>query len=125
MSLYLNQDNARFKRALNSEIYVDKSMLIKECNKKNNTEDCFMCVTRPRRFGKTMALSMLNAYYFKGCDSASLFESLNISKDESYLNHLNKHNVIWIDMASLYTKIENKDEFIKQSKKYILKDLKE
>ena len=61
MALYLNQDNARFKRALNTEIYIDKSMLIKECNRLYNTENCFLCVTRPRRFGKTMALSMLNA----------------------------------------------------------------
>ena len=61
MALYLNQDNARFKRALNTEIYIDKSMLIKECNRLYNTENCFLCVTRPRRFRKTMALSMLNA----------------------------------------------------------------
>ena len=117
MSLYLNQNNVRFERSLNSEIYVDKSMLIKECNRKFNTEDCFMCITRPRRFGKTMALSMLNAYYSKGCDSASLFESLNISKDESYHKHLNKHNVIWIDMASLYSNINDKNDFVDKLRK--------
>ena len=126
MSLYLNQNSIRFERSLNSEIYVDKSMLIKECNNKFNKESSkYMCVTRPRRFGKTMALSMLNAYYSKGCDSASLFESLNISKDESYLKHLNKHNVIWIDMANLYTDIKDKNVFVEKLKFNILRDLKE
>jgi len=126
MSLYLNQGSAKFESYLNDDIFIDKSLLIKECNNKFNKESLkFMCVTRPRRFGKSLALSMLNAYYSKGCDSSCLFENLNISKDESYLKHLNKSNVIWIDMASLYTRIENKNEFIKQLKKYILKDLKE
>ena len=89
------------------------------------TSDKYMCITRPRRFGKTMALSMLNAYYSKGCDSQSLFDKLNIAKDNSYLEHLNKHNVIWIDMASLYANIDNKEEIINELKKRILSDLKE
>ena len=81
-----------------------------------------MCVTRPRRFGKTMALSMLNAYYSKGCDSAALFDKLNIASDSSYLEHLNKHNVIWIDMASLYTDIRDKNTFVEELSNEIMDD---
>ncbi len=125
MSFHINKGNDLFKMYKNSRIFVDKSMLIKECNSLLYSEDSYMCVTRPRRFGKTMALSMLNAYYSKGCDSKEIFEDLNISKDESYLSHLNKHNVIFFDMAGLYTKIENKDDFVKELKKYLIKDLKE
>ncbi len=89
------------------------------------TSDKYMCITRPRRFGKTMALSMLNAYYSKDCDSQSLFDKLNIASDSSYLEHLNKHNVIWIDMASLYTDIRDKNDFLKELETNLLDDLNE
>ena len=126
MSLYLNKNNDKFISYRNDDIYIDKSLLICVTNKNIGIErKKFMCITRPRRFGKTMALSMLNAYYSKGCDSKDIFDKLKISNDESYLKHLNKHNVIWIDMASLYTNIENKDELVVELKKRILADLKE
>ena len=125
MSLYLNR-NEDFSNYVNDTIFIDKSNLITITNNNiRKPSSKFMCVTRPRRFGKTMALSMLNAYYSKGCDSQSLFDKLNIAKDNSYLEHLNKHNVIWIDMASLYANIDNKEEIINELKKRILSDLKE
>ena len=125
MSLYLNKKNDALKKDLKSKIYIDKSMLISKTNENFGTNNCFMSITRPRRFGKTMALSMLNAYYSKGCDSKAIFDKLQIANDESYLEHLNKHNVIWIDMASLYTDIQDKNTFVQKIKFNILKDLKE
>ena len=76
MALYLNSDNSKLKKYMKSEIFIDKSMIIKECNKLFGSENAYMCITRPRRFGKTMTLSMLNAYYSKGCDSKSIFDEL-------------------------------------------------
>ena len=125
MSLYLNKNNDKFKEYKSARIFIDKSNLIKECNSLFGTSDKYMCITRPRRFGKTMALSMLNAYYSKGCDSQSLFEKLNIAKDNSYIEHLNKHNVIWIDIASLYTDIRDKNDFFKELETNLLDDLNE
>ncbi len=125
MSYYLNLDNEMFEYSLNSKIFIYKSKLIKYCNELIKTNDRFMCVTRPRRFGKTMALYMLNAYYSKGCNSKELFDNLKISKETTYLNHLNKHNVLWIDMASLYTKLDNKNDFVRELKNYLILDLKE
>ncbi len=104
MAFYINRNNDNFFDALNSKIYVDKSMLIEKTNDDIRTNDKFMCVTRPRRFGKTMALSMLNAYYSKGCDSRELFANLKISHDSSFEKHLNKHNVIWVDVSAFYVK---------------------
>ena len=72
-----------------------------------------------------MAISILNAYYSKGCDSKEIFDKLNISKDDSYLEHFNKNNVIWLDMASLYTDIEDKNTFVIKLSKEIIDDLKE
>ncbi len=126
MGRYLNSDNENFAEDLNSPIYVDKSLLIKETNafiKAGSYK--FMCVTRPRRFGKTMALSMLNAYYSKGCDSRELFRDLKISKDPSFEEHLNKHNVLWVDMTGIYTDVEDKSDFVAELRNEILDALKE
>ncbi len=125
MSFCLNKTYDKFLSYYNDDVFIDKSLLISETNKNINKErKKYMCVTRPRRFGKTMALSMLNAYYSKGSNSKEMFDKLNISKDETYLQNLNKHNVIWIDMANLYTDIDEKNMFVKKLKLSILRDLK-
>ena len=88
MGFYLNPDNIDFKRSVNSEIYIDKSELIIQTNKILDTEDRFVCVSRPRRFGKSMAANMLTAYYSMGCKSGELFSGLKISQVKSYNKHL-------------------------------------
>ena len=114
MSLYLNKNNDKFISYRNDDICIDKSLLVGVTNKNIGIErKKFMCITRPRRFGKTMVLSMLNAYYSTGCDSKAIFDKLQITNDESYLEHLNKHNVILTDMASLYIRSEIKMIFLK------------
>ena len=125
MALFLNQDNEKLERYMNQDIFVDKSLIIKECNKVSNSENCYMCITRPRRFGKTLALSMLNAYYSKGCDSRELFKDLKISKDPSFEKHLNKHNVIWIDMGAIYADTKDSKNIITELEYGIIKDLNE
>lgn len=125
MANYLNKNNIRFKSDLKEKIFVDKSLLIKETNSVvGYGQSKFLCVTRPRRFGKTMALSMLNAYYSKGCDSKELFSNLKISTDPSFEEHLNKHNVIWIDMNKLYN-ISKDQHFLSKLRKNIISDLDE
>ena len=102
MGIYLNPDNVGFKRVLAEEIYVDKTMLINELNKLIDTHSHYVCVSRPRRFGKTFATKMMCAYYSKGCDSREMFKNLKISKADSYEKYLNKLNFISIDAASEY-----------------------
>ena len=124
MSFYLNK-NINFSNYVNDPIFIDKSNLIVNTNNYLSSPSMkFMCVTRPRRFGKTMTLSMLNAYYSKGCDSKVIFDKLNIANDSSYIEHLNKHNVIWIDMSSLYTGLNDKSIFVQKLKEFIYLDLK-
>jgi hypothetical protein len=126
MGLYLNLKNDNFISYYNDDIFVDKSMIISKVNDSlNKASKKFMCVTRPRRFGKTLALSMLNAYYSKGCDSREIFKDLKISKDSSFEKHLNKHNVIWIDMASVYTSIRDKSMFFDELEGNLIDSLKE
>ncbi len=126
MGRYLNRGNKSFAGCLDDFIYVDKSPLIAFTNNVlGKPSSKFMCVTRPRRFGKTMTLSMLNAYYSKGCDSKELFKDLKISKNLSYERHLNKHNVMRIDMGELYTMTDDKSLFVKRLRRFIYDDLVE
>lgn len=99
MGILLNPDNLNFKRAVNSEIYIDKSMLLQLTNKYLQTKDNNICVSRPRRFGKSTTADMLVAYYSRGCNSAEIFDKLKISKTDEYLKHLNQYNVIHINMT--------------------------
>lgn len=103
MGIYVNPVNANFRFSLNSPIYVDKSMLIAEMNRLMNTEKRFVCVSRARRFGKTMAESMLAAYFSKGCDSRELFKGLKIANDPSFEKNLNKFNVIFLDVNGIFS----------------------
>ena len=125
MGNYLNKGNDLFKKDINDDIYVDKSMLIRETNRIISKRESFWCVTRPRRFGKTMALSMLNAYYSKGCDSKELFHGLKIENDPSFEKHLNRHNVIWIDMAGVMIKFDRQSNFIQLFRQELSQELKE
>lgn len=84
MGIYLNPGNNLFRQAVNSKIYVDKSMLIDITNKNLDTTEKHICISRPRRFGKSMAANMLTAYYSRGCDSRELFRNLKISETEDF-----------------------------------------
>lgn len=106
MGIYLNPGNKSFQISLNSKIYVDKSNLIAYTNSVINTEQRFVCVSRPRRFGKSMAASMLAAYYGLGTDSGQ-FEHLAIAKGESYREHLNQYNVIFLNVQQFLSQTEN------------------
>ncbi|MDR0928096.1 MAG: ATP-binding protein [Oscillospiraceae bacterium] len=98
MGSYLNPGSGQLRRGLSSPIYVDKSMLISKTNAAFGTQQCFICLSRPRRFGKSMAAEMLAAYYGRGEDASPLFDALKISKDPSYREHLNQYDVIKINM---------------------------
>lgn len=98
MGSYLNPGNALFKMAVNSQIFVDKSMLIDVTNRYLNTMQRFICVSRPRRFGKSVAADMLAAYYDRSVDSSALFEHLEISSQKSYGIHLNQYDVVKLNM---------------------------
>lgn len=95
---YLNPGNALFRIALNSQIFVDKSRLIEVTNRCAGTMQRFICVSRPRRFGKSMAADMLAAYYQRGEDSDTLFQNLKIADCASYAVHRNKYDVIKVNM---------------------------
>ena len=79
MGIYLNPGNEGFTKIVGREIYVDKTEMIRVTNSFIDKSNSYVCVSRPRRFGKTFAGNMLSAYYSRGCDSRSLFERFKIS----------------------------------------------
>lgn len=121
MGIYINRGCNGFREARNGE-YVDKSGLIAAMNNVLFTEQRFMCVSRSRRFGKTMAAKMLAAYYDKSCDSRELFEDLAIAKEPSFEKHLNKYAVISFDMGGLVVRSRN-GEVMTNLKRELREDL--
>ena len=124
MGSYLNPGGGMFKACLRSKIYVDKSGLIAKTNEVLGTEQRFVCVSRPRRFGKSMAANMLAAYYGRGEDSAELFSALRIHTDKSFREHLNQYDVIRINMQEFLSAAPDMDEMLKLLQKRILRELK-
>ena len=98
MGMFLNPDNSAFQAVLNAKIYVDKSGLLNYTNSVLASTDAFICNSRPRRFGKSITANMLTAYYSKGCDSEKMFSELEISEAEDFKKHLNKYDVIHLDI---------------------------
>ena len=125
MGSYLNPSNKGFQESLQSKIYVDKSMLIARMNEVLNTKQKFICVSRPRRFGKSMAAEMLAAYYGSGEDTAPLFDKLKIAGDASYREHLNRYDVIKINMQEFLSSTHDIDEMLNKLRTYVLFDLLE
>ena len=123
MGSYLNPGNALFKMAVNSQIFVDKSMLIDATNRYLNTMQRFICVSRPRRFGKSVAADMLAAYYDRSVDSFALFEHLEISSQKSYGIHLNQYDVIKLNMQEFLSGTKNVDEMLERIQKFLIFDL--
>ena len=119
--MYLNPDNQLFLEEIESHIgFVDKSGIIATFNQYLNTRERYVCVSRPRRFGKTIMTKMLVAYYSCGCNSYDLFKDLDIAKAPSFKEHLNQYNVISIDTQSLISK---NSKGIKDLANYIQKSI--
>lgn len=125
MGIYLNPDNIRFKEAVVSEIYVDKTGLISYTNKVFGTQQKYMCVSRPRRFGKSMAAGMLAAYYSCGCNSEALFQGLEISNDISFHKHLNQHDVIFLNIQKFLSRVERAEDLVIYLQEKVLEELRD
>lgn len=105
MGTYINKGNSGFAKYISGE-YVDKTEMIAYINSTLSTTNHLTCVTRPRRFGKSIAANMLCAYYDKSCDSSALFDKFAIAKDPSYRKHLNKYSVLCLDVTKFTTQYD-------------------
>ena len=122
MGIYINSGNENLKKALNSEIFIDKSLFISKISKFLNTEQRFICVSRPRRFGKTMIGNLMKAYFSKGCESKEIFSNLKIANDPCFGENLNKFNVLSIDLGGFFSSSKNKNEILSNLYGKLLED---
>ena len=120
--MYINKGNNDFRNIVAHE-YVDKSSLIPLVNAMLNSENRYSCVTRCRRFGKSMAAKMLCAYYDRSCDSRELFRGLEAERDASFGTYLNKYYVISIDMTDFTTKYRGEKNIVKLIQQEIMDEV--
>lgn len=125
MGNYLNPGNEAFCKMINSEIYVDKTGLIKYTNRVVNTMQGYICVSRPRRFGKSMAANMLAAYYSRECNSKELFSGFEIAGSEDFEKYLNKYNTIFLNMQEFLSQSKDIMDMLQLLQKSVLWELLE
>lgn len=126
MGIYLNSDKplVNYKNLYRSKYFVDKSLIIEKLNEVIETSDKYICVTRPRRFGKSSVADMLGAYYSKAVDSKEIFDKLKIRESKSYEENLNKYNVINISFNTIPDKNKTYDEYIGIIQNGLIDDIK-
>ena len=122
MGLYINKGNQAFRDIVAHE-YVDKSSLILIINATLNSESRYSCVTRCRRFGKSMAAKMLCAYYDKSCNSGELFKGLEAENAESFLTYLNQYHVICLDMTEFTTRYRRERDIVSFIQQDVMSDI--
>ena len=125
MGRFVNPDNSAFQVALNSKIYMDKTGLLEYTNSVLDTPEAYICNSRPRRFGKSYTANMLAAYYSKGCDSEKMFDGLTIGKSSDFKKHLNKYDVIHIDVQWFLSSCADIKSIISYITQSVLEELKE
>ena len=128
LGIYLNPGNENFKKTLSTGRYVDKTKMIADINRFIDTGNDYICLSRPRRFGKTIASEMLSAYYSRGCDSRELFAPYMIAGDPDFDapdGKRNRMNVIKIDMNSEYQSIDDRSRLIKVLTEEIKRELRD
>ena len=126
MGVYLNPGNAAFKMAINDDIYIDKTELIKQTSYRLGKRNRYICVSRPRRFGKSMAAEMLVAYYGKNCDSSELFAPYKIADDKEYKKNLNQYNVISLNIQNFLSVTDySVDAMISYLQAEVMEELRE
>ncbi len=123
MGIYFNPNNESYTRARNSRIFVDKTGLLDILNARISTENNCIALSHARRFGKSHAAGMIDAYYSRGCNSSMLFDDTTIAKSADYRKYLNQYNVIHVDVSSFWDSF--KDNIVEKIKEYIIDEIRE
>ena len=123
MGTYFNPGNESFAKDKNSELYIDKTGLLEYLNRVICTNANCISVSHARRFGKSHAAGMIDAYYSRGCDSYELFKDMEIATKDSFKKHMNQYHVIHLDIASFWDSY--KDNIVEKIREYILDELKD
>ena len=125
MGNYLNQDGKKFYEITHSDIYVDKTELLTYTNSVLQTLQKYICISRPRRFGKSITASMIAAYYSRGCDAKELFSPYKIARNLDFDTYRNKYNTLFLNMQEFLSATSGIDEMLRMLNDYLIFDLRE
>ncbi len=123
MGVYFNPENGSFRQAVRSQIYVDKTGLLEELNRVISTERKCVAISHARRFGKSQAAGMIDAYYSMGSDSKELFSPFEIAGQPDFEEHLNKYQVVHLDISSFWD--FHKEDIIEEIHKRVCEEFQE
>ena len=103
-----------FRGRYEGSYFVDKSDILVKLNEViGKVDEQYICITRPRRFGKTVMTNLISSYYAKGLPSKEIFDNLKISENEDYEKHLNQHNVISLYMSDMPFECDSYKDYIR------------
>lgn len=127
MGYYLNhaEPYIMYQEVVNDPYFVDKSAILEELIPLVDTQQKYVCITRPRRFGKTVMANLVGAFFSKACNSSEMFDHLSISEFFDYKKCLNQYNVIYIDFSEIDDECKSYASYIKNIKTLLLEDLHE
>ena len=125
MGNYLNQDGKKFYEITHSDIYVDKTELLTYTNSVLQTLQKYICISRPRRFGKSITASMIAAYYSRGCDAKELFSPYKIARNLDFDTYRNKYNTLFLNMQEFLSMSGTMEEMLEMLKNYLAADFEE
>lgn len=125
MGVYLNSTTAYtlYKDEAAKPYFVDKTNMLGQLFPLIKEGSSYVCITRPRRFGKTVMANMIASFLTKGCNAADVFDTLNVSENEEYQEHLNQYNVIHISFNEIPRRCKTYEQYIERIEKILIKDL--
>lgn len=126
MGRYLNSSTSYvlYKGQTEQPYFVDKSQMLSELFPFLDSGNTHICITRPRRFGKTVMANMITAFLGKKQDSDSIFKSLKISQNNLYNKYRNKYNVISIDFSKMPRDCDSYTDYIDRIETNLIRDLR-
>lgn len=125
MGIFVNPGNESFCADSGSDVYIDKTMLLDLLNSRIGRERRYVSVSRPRRFGKSVAAGMLCAYYSRGCRSKELFSPYAIAGTMGFEEHLNQYHVLHVDVSSFWAKEKTVSSALEKMNEALVKDFRE
>ena len=127
MGIFLNSaaPYSLYESEVKKPYFVDKSLMLEELFLPAETGNSHICITRPRRFGKTVMANMVSAFFSRGVDSTEIFSKLKIAESTDYKKHLNTHDVIRIDFSRMPRNCNSYDQYIERIERILTQDLME
>ena len=125
MGVYLNSTSPfyLYKSETKKTYFIDKSLLLKQLFPLVKTGNSHICITRPRRFGKTIMANMIGTFFGKGCSADTIFNGSKIAANTEYKAHINQYNTIFIDFSEMPEDCNNYQQYIHRIRKNLKDDL--